>query len=111
MTHEMLAPFRELLVAMTLSAAAIPLAMLVYAAGVRLYARALLRRQLYIAEDLGVDELALAACETHREQMLLIHAKLLEAEALYLMHPTPGRDRVLLSHRRWVNEWLWNAAS
>lgn len=109
MTHEILAPFQELLVAMTLMAAAVPLAMLIYRACIRISAKAVLRRQLRIAADLGVDELALAACDTHQEQVLLIHAKLQEAEALYLMRPTPGRDRTLLAHRRWVNEWLWNA--
>ena len=105
----MLEPFFALLWLMAAVPLAFPAASLIYRAGVWVSAHLLARRQLRIAMDLKVDELALAACETHLEQLRLIDAKLREAESLQLMRPKPGRQQTLRGHRRWVNEWLWQA--
>ena len=104
-----LEPYLNLLILMAVIPFVFPLAALIYRGGIRLSAYLLMRRQLRIVGDLGVDELALAACETHLEQLELIDGKLRDEEALQLMRPKPGRAEMLLRHRHWVNEWLWQA--
>jgi len=102
---ELLAPFRELLLLMVLIPFAVPAAMLLRRACDRLAARALVREQLRIAADLGVDELALAACDTHVQQLELIEEKLREHEFLQRMRPRAERAAMLAAYRRWVDEW------